>query len=120
MAQQIIRGKGAAVVEGTQSARGAEPRPPVRMPQPARDSDGRWTDAAPNDAPVTIEVQTRWLRSADGSNWPFSRGGTVVASQVPPRSEIGDDLNSHIHRAVASFGDGARLRITVERVEGAD
>lgn len=80
----------------------------------------RWIDGVRTE-PVRLAVRTQWLYSdsldavvPEGrTRHPFSRGGDVVASDVPSPHEHAQDLASHMHRAVAEFGDDKDLIVEV-------
>ena len=86
-------------------------RPPV---------EERWIDGMRTE-PGRIQVRSRWLYSDDArvlvpegrTRHPFSRGGTVVASDWPPEYNLGTGVADHIHRAIESFGDDKDIVIEV-------
>lgn len=89
----------------------------IRKPVAARTG----TNAPSRTGPGTITVHTRWMYSDSDDcvccpgMHAFSRGGDVVESSWPPPYNYNNDLASHLHRAIASYGDDVDLRITVER-----
>lgn len=101
-----------------------EPDPKYRPPV-----EKRWLDGM-REHPVRIELRTCWLYSenrppkilvpAGRSTHPFSRSGDVTRSDVPSAYEHMQSLQSHMHRAVAAFGDDKDLIIEVSLVDDAD
>lgn len=87
-----------------------------RRPAP----EHRWIDGMRTE-PVRLAVRTQWLYSDNldavvpegRTRHPFSRGGDVVASDVPSPYEHQQDLASHMHRAVSAFGDDKDLVVEV-------
>jgi hypothetical protein len=70
---------------------------------------------------VGFTVQTRWLYSDrdECSCCPgrhaFARGGSVTESDFPTPYEHMDDARGHLHRAIASFGDGTSVGVVLHR-----
>ncbi|MFE4332466.1 hypothetical protein ACFRQM_24500 [Streptomyces sp. NPDC056831] len=91
-------------------------RPPV---------EERWTDNMRTEL-VKFAMRTEWLYSQynpkahlpEGhTRHPFSRSSKVTRSDVPSSSEHLQDIASHLHRAVAAFGDDKDLVIEVRLAE---
>ena len=80
----------------------------------------RWIDGMRTE-PVRLAVRTQWLYSDNldavvpegRTRHPFSRGGDVVASDVPSPYEHMQTLADHVHRAVSEFGDDKDLVVEV-------
>lgn len=84
-------------------------------------AEERWIDGMRTE-PVRIAARTEWLYSEydptvivpEGrTRHAFSRSAKVTASDVPSPYESMQDLASHLHRAVAAFGDDKDLVIEV-------
>lgn len=91
-------------------------RPPV---------EERWTDGMRTE-PVRIKMRTEWLYAEydpdvivpEGrTRHAFYRGGLVTDSDVPSPYEHMQDIASHLHRAIAAFGDDKNLVIEVRLAE---
>lgn len=71
--------------------------------------------------PVRIEVRTEWLYSEPDQSLvaqgrlrhAFARSGYVTRSDVPCTASHLQDITSHLHRAIAAFGDDKDLVIEV-------
>ncbi|MGW0920621.1 hypothetical protein ACWD3J_16590 [Streptomyces sp. NPDC002755] len=84
-------------------------------------AEERWTDGMRTE-PVRIAARTEWLYSEydpraivpEGrTRHAFSRSAKVTASDAPSPYESMQDLASHLHCAVAAFGDDKDLVIEV-------
>ncbi len=99
----------------TTHARTAD-RSRFRPPAAERLTEGMRTD------PVRIEMRTEWLYSEPDQSLvaqghprrhAFARSGHVTRSDVPSTLSHMQDINSHLHRAIAAFGDDKDLVIEV-------
>lgn len=101
----------------------AEDRERYRPP-----AEERWADGM-REEPVRIHVRTEWLYSElderavvppGRTRHALSRSGRVTTSDVPSPYEHLQGVASHLHRAIAAFGDDKDLIIEVRLAESPD